>query len=70
MHCFIYAMHTLFGIRIYSCMLFTAGIHAAVLLVSAYLLLKEIFRFRYTPMFAIALFLMLDVTKVRDLLTF
>lgn len=64
MHCFIYAMHTLFGIRIYSCMLFTAGIHAAVLLVSAYLLLKEIFRFRYTPMFAIALFLMLDVVCI------
>lgn len=64
MHCFIYAMHTLFGIRIYSCMLFTAGIHVAVLLVSAYLLFKEIFRFRYTPILALTFFLMMDVVCI------
>lgn len=61
MHCFLYAMHTLFGIRIYSCMLFTQGIHVMVFLLSVYLFLKEIFRFRFTPHFALALFLTLDV---------
>lgn len=64
MHCFIYAMHTLFGIRIYSCMLFTQGIHVMVFLLSAYLFLKEIFRFRFTPHFALALFLTLDVVCI------
>ena len=64
MHCFIYAMHTLFGIRIYSCMLFTQGIHVMVSLLSAYLFLKEIFRFRFTPHFALALFLTLDVVCI------
>lgn len=64
MHCFIYAMHMLFGIRIYSCMLFTQGIHVMVFLLSAYLFLKEIFRFRFTPHFALALFLTLDVVCI------
>lgn len=64
MHCFIYAMHTLFDIRIYSCMLFTQGIHVMVFLLSAYLFLKEIFRFRFTPHFALALFLTLDVVCI------
>lgn len=64
MHCFIYAMHTLFGIRIYSCMLFTQGIHVMFFLLSAYLFLKEIFRFRFTPHFALALFLTLDVVCI------
>lgn len=64
MHCFIYAMYTLFGIRIYSCMLFTQGIHVMVFLLSAYLFLKEIFRFRFTPHFALALFLTLDVVCI------
>lgn len=43
MHCFIYAMRVLFGVKIYSSQLFLAGIHVAVFLVSAYLLLKELF---------------------------
>ncbi len=61
MHCFIYALHTLFGIRIYSCLLFTAGIHVAVFLVAAYVLIKEIFHWQYTPMLVLTLFLTLDM---------
>lgn len=60
MHCFIYALHTLFGVSVYSCMMFTAGIHVAVTLVSMYCLLRELFRWRYTPIFVLALFLTLD----------
>ena len=67
MHCFIYAMTTLFGIRIYSCMLFTAGIHISVFLLSAYILLKEIFKSRYTALLALTLFLTLDVQCIDEI---
>ena len=43
MHCFIYSMSVLFGIRIYSILLFLQGIHVAVFLLSVYLLLREVF---------------------------
>ena len=36
MHCFIYVMSVLFGIRVYSILLFLQGIHVAVFLLSAY----------------------------------
>lgn len=64
MHCFLYALHILFGIRIYSCLLFTAGIHIAVFLLSAFILMREVFRWRYTPMLALTLFLTLDAVCV------
>lgn len=61
MHCFIYCLDALFGIRVYSSLLFLQGIHVAVLLFSAYALLREVFHWRYTPMFVLALFLTLDL---------
>ncbi len=61
MHCFIYAMHMLFGIRIYSCLLFAAGIHISVFLLSAYIFFRQIFRWKYTAMVALTLFLTVDV---------
>lgn len=61
MHCFIYSMHTLFGIKIYSCLLFTAPIHMIVFLLSAYSLLKEIFSWRGSVLFSLALFLILKM---------
>lgn len=66
MHCFVYALHTLFGIRIYSCMLFLAGIHVMVYLLSAYLLMKELFCFRYTPLFVLAAFLTVDLLCIDE----
>lgn len=66
MHCFIYALHTLFGIRIYSCMLFTEGIHILTFLLSVYCFLKEIFRSRYTPILALTLFLTVDVIGITE----
>lgn len=67
MHCFVYAMHTLFGIRIYSCLLFTAGIHILVFLVSAYILLREVFRWKYSPMLAMTFFLTVDVLCINEI---
>lgn len=63
MHCFIYTMHTLLGIHVHSILLFLQGIHAAVLLVSAYFLLRKIFYWRYTPIFVLSAFLILDLTN-------
>lgn len=67
MHCFLYGLHALFGIRIYSCLLFMAGIHVAVYLLSVYVLLKEVFRWKYTPMFVLAAFLTLDVVCIDEI---
>ena len=60
MHCVIYGMNALFGVRIYSILLFLAGIHVVAFLLSFYCLMKELFRFRFTPVFALALFLTVD----------
>lgn len=67
MHCFLYGLHALFGIRIYSCLLFMAGIHVAVFLLSAYVLMKEVFRWKYTPMFVLAAFLTVDVVCIDEI---
>ena len=64
MHCFIYCMHTLFGIRIYSILLFLAGVHVVAFLISVYGLLREVFHSRYIPLFALTLFLVLDLMSV------
>lgn len=63
MHCFIYCLNTLFGVRVYSILLFLQGIHVAVFLLSAYFLLRKIFRWQYTPVFVIMLFLCLDLSN-------
>ncbi len=64
MHCFIYCLHTLFGIKIYSILLFLAGIHVVTFLISVYGLLREVFHSRYAPFFVMALFLILDLKSV------
>ena len=63
MHCFIYCMHTLFGIKVHSILLYLQIIHVAVFLVAAYLLLRKIFHWRYTPLFVLMLFLTLDLSN-------
>ena len=61
MHCFLYAMHVLFGVRLYSCVLFLAGIHnSSVFLLAAYCLLKELFRSRYVPLLVLTAWLAFD----------
>ncbi len=64
MHCFVYCLHALFGIEIYSSLLFLGGIHVITFLIAAYCLLREIFHWRYTPLFALVMFLTLDSISV------
>lgn len=66
MHCMLYAIHTLFGIDIYSCLLFLAGIHVSLTLLAAYCLMKEVFKWRYSPIFVLIAFLTLDVVCVNE----
>ncbi len=67
MHCFLYSMHVLFDIRVYSCLLFTAGIHIIVFLLSAYVMLREVFGWKYSPMLALTLFLTMDLLCINEI---
>ena len=67
MHCVIYSMHALFGVKIYNCLLFLAGIHVVLILIAAYCFLKEIFAWRFSPVLALVLFLVLDVMCINAL---
>ncbi|MBQ7161389.1 MAG: hypothetical protein IJR90_06755 [Clostridia bacterium] len=60
MHCVIYLTCSLFRINVYSGVLFFAGIHIQVYIVSAYIFMRAVFRWRMTPLFVIAGFLTLD----------
>lgn len=60
MHCFIYTMHVLGGITIYSCNLFFGPIHIMVFLLSAYCMFKEVFGWRGSVLIALALFLIMQ----------
>lgn len=61
MHCFLYAMHGLFGVKLYSCVVFLAGIHnSSAFLLAAYCLLKELFRTRHVPLFVLTAWLTFD----------
>lgn len=62
MHCFAYCLNALFGIQVYSIMLYLQCVHVVVFLISAYCLLKEVFHWKYTAVLALALYLMLDVS--------
>lgn len=61
MHCFVYCLKALFGISVFSSLRFLQCVHVVVFLVSAGCLLKGIFRWRYTPVLTLLLFLTLDV---------
>ena len=61
MHCFLYALHALFGVKLYSCVLFLAGIHnSSAFLLAAYCLLKELFCSRHVPLFVLTAWLAFD----------
>jgi len=61
MHCVIYCLHTLFGIDIFSCMLYMAGIHVIILLLSVYCFMKEMFHWRFSGIFVLIMFLTVDL---------
>lgn len=60
MHCFIYCMNCLFGIKIFSSMMFLSQIHIITFLLAAYCLLKEVFHNRYIPLFILTAWLTYD----------
>ncbi len=66
MHCFIYCLHVLFGLKVYNCMLFLAGIYIVVFLISVYCFFREVFEWRYTPFFVLIIFLVLDLMCIQE----
>lgn len=67
MHTFIYLMHCVSGIRVYSILLFLAPIHSAVLVVSMWAFLKEIFHWKYSAALTVLLFLILEQDSINDI---
>lgn len=67
MHCFIYTMNVLFGIPVYSCMLFLGEIHVITLLVAVYCLFREILKSKYTVYLILAAFLTVDVVCIDEI---
>lgn len=67
MHCFIYSMNVLFGISVYSSLLFLGGIHVATLLAALYCMFREILKSRYTVYLILAAFLTIDVVCVDEI---
>ncbi len=61
MHCFVYCENILFGIEMYNCLLFTAGIHSSVILVSMFIFFRELFIWKYSPYLLLTLFLIVDL---------
>lgn len=64
MHCVIYAMHEVSGVRAYSIMLFLGGINTAAFMIAIYCFLKEIFRWRFSAIFTLFGFLCVDVLSI------
>ena len=60
MHCFIYCMHCLFGVKLYSIVLLLSGIHISAFLLAAYCLLQEVFQQHFMPLFVLTAWLTYD----------
>ena len=67
MHCFIYCMNDLFGISVYSCMMFLGGIHVSALLLAIYCFLREVMKSKYTVYLVLAAFLTIDMVCVDEI---
>lgn len=67
MHCFIYCMNVMFGIPVYSCLLFLGEIHVSALLIAVYCLLREVMKSKYTVYFVLAAFLTVDVVCIDEI---
>ena len=67
MHCFIYCMNDLFGISVYSCMMFLGEIHVSALLLAIYCFLREVMKSKYTVYLVLAPFLTIDMVCVDEI---
>ena len=61
MHCFVYSMNTLFGVEVYSCLLYLGGMHVSAFLVAVYLFFKEIFPWKFSGILVLVLYLILKL---------
>lgn len=61
MHCLIAMENFSFGISIYNALLFTGPVFSSVILVSIYIMFRELFKWKWTPMLVLALILFVDV---------
>lgn len=66
-HCFIYCMNDLFGISVYSCMMFLGEIHVSALLLAIYCFLREVMKSKYTVYLVLAAFLTIDMVCVDEI---
>ncbi len=66
MHTFIYLMHVVSGVSVYNLLLFTGAVHTAVLMISIWIFLREIFHWDGTPLLVVLLFLTLDQQNMSD----
>lgn len=66
MHCIAYAINALFGIRVYNVLLYMQCAHVLVFLLSAYLLVRELFPWKYSALLMLAGFLSLKVDCVNE----
>ncbi|MBR4780734.1 MAG: hypothetical protein IK014_05195 [Lachnospiraceae bacterium] len=60
MHCLIAAEHCAFGIPIYNALLFTGPVFSSIIIISIYIMFKELFKWKWSPMLATALLLVTD----------
>ncbi len=60
MHCMLYAIHTLLGVSLYNLLLFFGCIQCILFLAASYCLLRELFHWRFTPIFVLAGFVLLE----------
>lgn len=67
MHCFIYVMNVLFGIPVYSSLLFLGEIHTSAFLIAIYCLLREVMKSQYTVYLVLTAFLTVDVICVDEI---
>lgn len=69
MHCIIYALNALFGIKIYNCLLFVSLANVVMSLLAIYCLLKEIFKWRLSSVLALMIFLTLGAVANTAIIT-
>lgn len=61
MHCLIAAEYCAFGIPIYNALLFTGPVFSSIIILSIYIMFKELFKWKWSPLLATTLMMVVDV---------
>ncbi len=67
MHCIVYALSALTGVRVYSLLLFIGGINIISIIVSIYCLGREIFHWRYSAIFSLVILFTINMTCLNQI---